>query len=345
MSATRKRPRSLLKTSPSSSDSLISFCKALKQTKSILLSCHILPEGDCIGSLRAMQSLLQRLGKKTLVVAEDYFPKRLTSCLNSKHWERYDDVKGSGIKFDALLVTDCPTLERIGKVRQLVKPETVIFNLDHHVSNNRFGHHNYILPKASATGEVVMDVFKYFKMKLTQEEAKNIYIAIATDTGSFRYSSTTARTHQLVSELINTGIDIESINDEINSNYSMNKIHLYSHLLNKIQTDKHEKIAWVAMTRDDVKRFGAEYEDSEGFIDFLKYIHNVKICFFASELPDQDAIRISFRSRGKYDVNSIATHFKGGGHRKSSGCLFEGGITLKESVDRVLERIRKDIDL
>lgn len=328
---------------PSSPSDLSSLCRALKKTKSVLLACHVLPEGDSIGSLFAMQSLLKRLGKKTLIVGEDAFPPRLKSCFGPNQWESYEDVKNSGLKFDALLVTDCPTLERIGKVQKLLNSDTVIFNLDHHVSNNRFGDYNYVVPKASATGEVVMEVFKHFKMKFTKEEAKNIYIAIETDTGSFRYSNTTGQTHRLVSELIDTGIDIESINDEIHSNYSMNKIQLYSYLLSKVQIDKKDKIAWVAMARDDVKRFGAEYEDSEGFIDFLKYIRDIHICFFASELPTHNAIRISFRSRGKYDVNRIATYFQGGGHRKSSGCLFEG-TSLQKAVNLVLERVRKEID-
>src|SRR5438132_1161727 len=114
-------------------DALAGFCRALKSQKRFLLACHITPEGDAIGSILAMESLLRRLGKKTKVVAEDAFPTRLT-CLSSKRWSQLSDLKAKPEDFDALVVADCPTLERIGCVRKLVGPHTVIFNIDHHVS-------------------------------------------------------------------------------------------------------------------------------------------------------------------------------------------------------------------
>ena len=316
-------------------DSLQSFCSALKRHKRFLLACHVSPEGDAIGSLLAIDSLLRRLGKKTTIINEDPFPERLP-CLSARRWRQAHEIKKAGT-FDALVTTDCPTLERIGSVRELISPQTVIFNIDHHISNTFFGKHNYVRPEAAATGEVVFEIFKQFKMRLTREEAKNLYVAITTDTGSFKYSTTTVHSHRVAAELIATGIDIEKINDQIYSSYSLNKIQLYSRLLGRVTTTACGRVAWVGMRLNDLHQSGATYEDTEGFIDFLRYLREVNVAFFMSELA-AGAVKVSFRAKGSDDVNRIATEFGGGGHRKASGCTIQG--TLEEAEQKILAAIR-----
>lgn len=317
------------------------FAAALKKHKSFLLTCHVLPEGDAIGSLLAMDSLLRRLGKKTVVINHDSFPERLP-CLSNKRWRKLDQIKQALPEFDAVLLTDCPTLERIGSVNRLIHDGLTIFNIDHHISNSRFGHFNYVRPEAAATGEVVFDLFKELKMKINKEEAKNLYIALSTDTGSFKYSNTTAASHLMAAELISSGIDIEKINNDLHGTYSLKMMNLYSLLFKRIKTAAHGAIAWAGMRRADLKRSGASYEDTEGFIDFLRYLKNVKIAFFMSEL-DHKTVRVSFRAIGAYDVNKIATHFNGGGHKKASGCLMR--MSLEEAERRIVDFISKQHEL
>ncbi len=318
---------------------LAGFCKALAKQDHFLLSCHVSPEGDAIGSLLAVESLLKRLGKKTTVVCEDPFPERL-SCLSRKSWHQVHQIKKPASSFKALVVTDCPTLERIGKVKDLLTPQTKIFNIDHHISNQFFGHYNYIRPEAAACGEVVVDLFKHFHLPLNREEAKNLYVALATDTGSFKYSNTTVHCHQIAAELIAAGIDIEKINDELYATYSLNKIKLHSRLLARVKTFFKRRVAAVGMKREDLRQSGATYEDTEGFIDFLKYLKEVKVAFFMSEMQEPNQVRVSFRSKGNYDVNKIATYFQGGGHKKASGCTIQG--TLQEAEAKIVNRLRKE---
>lgn len=319
---------------------LARLCQALKKKDNFLLASHVNPEGDATGSILALESLLRRLGKKTLIACEDVFPERL-HCLSSKRWNQVKDVP-PGRKFDALVVADCPTLERIGSAQNLLTPKTEIFNIDHHVSNDRFGHYNYIQPSASAAGEVVYDIFKHFKMKLNREEATSLYVAISTDTGSFKYSNTTVKSHEVASALIQTGIDIEKINDALYATYSLEKIQLYSILLGKVQTNSEGTVAWVGLTRKDLEKTGATYEDTEGFIDFLKYIREVQYAFFMSEMDgDEDGqVRVSFRSKGDNDVAQIAVHFGGGGHKKAAGCSIKG--TLEDVTKQILEQIESE---
>lgn len=317
---------------------LAAFCQALKKHHRFLLSCHVTPEGDAIGSIYAMESLLRRLGKKTIVVSEDPFPKRLY-CLNPKRWNQIDGVKPQ--KYDALVTADCPTLGRIGRVQDLINPETVIFNIDHHVSNEYFGDYNYVIPNAAASGEVVYDIFKHMKVPITKEDAANLYIALSTDTGSFKYGNTTVRSHQIAAELIKKGIDIEKINEDTYATYSLNKINLYSRLLSRVKTADNGSLAWAVMKKEDIEQSGATYEDAEGFIDFLKYIREVKISFFMIEMSN--AVRVSFRSKDPYDVNGVATYFKGGGHKKASGCMIH--LPVEEAEKMVLARIKKEFHL
>ena len=321
-------------------DSLENFCEALKQKSHFLLASHVLPEGDAIGSVLALDSMLRRLGKKTLIACEDPIPERL-AFLPQDLWNIASRVS-RGQVFDALVVADCPTLERLGEVRTLLTPKTEIFNIDHHISNVRFGHHNFIRPEASACGEVVYEIFGRFGLKINREEATALYVSIATDTGSFKYGNNGVKSHQIASDLISTGIDIEKINDAIHGTYSLEKIQLYSLLLSRVQTTPDKTIAWVELKRDDLKRTGGTYEDSEGFIDFLKYIREVQFCFFMSELDGRERgkVRVSFRSKGDYDVSRVAVYFGGGGHKKAAGCTIAG--SLEEVAKKILNEIKRE---
>jgi phosphoesterase RecJ-like protein len=318
------------------------FAKAIRKQKSFLLTCHVTPEGDAIGSLLAMASLLKKIGKKVTIVCQDEFPPRL-ACLSSKGWQQTREVDVTKLKFDALLTTDCPTLKRIGNVNELIAEDTVIFNIDHHVSNTDFGDYNLVVSEASASAEVVWDLFKTFNVKPSKEDAKNLYIGIATDTGAFRYSNTTSKSHRIVAELIDFGISVEKINHEIYARYSLEAMELYGRLFSSIKTAANGAIAWTSVKREDIKKSKALDEDAEGFIDFLRYIKGVKIAFFMWELENGKGVRVSFRSIGVYDVNKIALHFHGGGHKKASGCIMR--TSLREAEKQIVQRITKELKL
>lgn len=322
------------------SDSLKTFCKALKQKDHFLMTSHVNPEGDAIGSLIALDSLLRRLGKKTKMVFEDPFPERLYCLPHQDRWNVYDKVKNKNIRMEAMIVTDCPTLDRIGKVKDLVRPDTVIFNIDHHISNAGYGHHNFVRPQAAASGELVYEIFKQFGFRLGREEATALYVSLSTDTGSFKYGNTLVRSHKMAAELIRTGIDVERINNELYATYSLNRIQLYSRLLAKVQTAFGGKVAWAILSRADLENSKATYEDTEGFIDFLKYLREVKVAFFVSEMPKPDEVKVSFRSKDRYDVNQIAMAFGGGGHKKASGCTIP--VKSSDAVQAVLKQIQKE---
>lgn len=310
------------------------FANGLKTYKNFLLASHVNPEGDSVGSLLALESLLRRLGKKTQIVCESPFPVRF-QFLKQDKWAQVGDVDVVR-KFDAIITTDCPLLNRIGSVTKLLHPDTVIFNIDHHHTNTRFGHYNYIDSEAAACGEVVYDLFKYLRVPISQYEAEALYVSISTDTGSFEYSNTTEKTHLIAAELAKK-IDIEKINESLYSIYSIHTLKLYRLLIGKIKFSKNHEIAWARVTQNDIKRTGSNYSDTEGFIDFLKNLKDTRIAFFLTEEKNGD-VRVSLRSKGKDDISRVAAYFGGGGHMKAAGCMIHGNLEQAEKL--ILERIK-----
>ena len=140
--------------------------------------------------------------------------------------------------------------------------------------------------------------------------------------------------------MISTGIDIGKINEELYSTFSMNKLKLYGRLLSRVKTTARGQVSWSVLKRKDLKETKTTYEDTEGFIDFLKFLKPVRAAFFISESQAPRQVKVSFRAKGSYDVNKVARFFKGGGHKKASGCTIY--TDLKQAEKQILKRILKD---
>jgi len=313
------------------------ICGVLKKHRSFLLSAHVRPEGDSVGSLLAIRSLLQKLGKKAWIVSEDSFPPRL-DVMSRDGWMTLSQFRALSRrpKFDACVFVDCPRLDRIGEVRKLVAPGMTLINIDHHVTNSRFGDYNLVDDRAASCGEIVHGLFKKLRIPVTQKEALPLYVSLTTDTGSFRFSNTSAKTHRVVADLIETGIDLETINDEVYARFSLERTRLLSDLLRDIKIGLHGKIVWAVIRRAMFRKRKASFEDAEGFIDSLRFIRGVRIAFLAIE-AEKNEWQVSFRAKGPYDVSRIAEVFGGGGHRKAAGCTIYG--TAKTVVAKVRKAI------
>ena len=314
-------------------------CDAIRKHNNFLLSAHIRPEGDSVGSLLAVQSLLTKLGKTAWVVSEDEFPDRL-DLMPKDGWHTVREIKKLKKKphFDACVVVDCPNPTRMGSVQELIGRDTTIINIDHHVSNARFGHYNLVNDRAAACGEIVYDLFKQFKIPITKTEAVPIYISISTDTGSFKYSNTTSKTHLVASELIQTGIDLEEINENLYERCSHSRLNLLADLLDEIKVEMGGKVVWAVVKSAMLRKTKTTFEDTEGFIDFLRSMSGVRIAFILIE-NEKSMYQVSFRSKGSDDVNQIAEAFGGGGHRKASGCTIDG--PPEKAARRIVAVIRR----
>lgn len=298
--------------------------RRISEGKSFLVSAHVNPEGDSVGSVFAVQSALSRSGKKAEIVCEDPLPKRFGFLKGRSRWSR--TLKSPKKKFDTAIILDCPKLDRIGRVRKLISDVETVINIDHHISNTFYGNLNYVATEASSVGEIIFDLIKKAGLQPTKREAECIYTAIVTDTGSMKFENTKPKTHRILADLLETGLNVEELSEKIFGNNPLKKIKLFERFLKNLRVYPRKKAVFGILKREDYRRSNASREDSEGFIDYIKSLQDMKIAVFLSEADKGRVVKASFRSRGAYDANKLARKFGGGGHKRAAGCSINGNI-------------------
>ncbi len=310
--------------------------------QSFLIVSHIHPEGDAIGSQLAMASLLKAMGKSVRIINADNVPSNLKFLPGVNQIEDCSKVKADEINFEAVIILDCPVIERIGDVREFLDKKPMLINIDHHISNTQFGEINWIDSKASSAGEMIYYLFKSSNVKLDDESALNLYVAVMTDTGSFHYSNTTAQTHKIAAELLNYNIDPTKTHEYIYETKSFETIKMLAEVLMNLERTKDGKFVWFKVTNDMLKRNKLLAESTEYFIDFVRMIEGTQVVAFLRELNSDNKVKISLRSKSEVDVNKIAKYFGGGGHFAASGCIIEKGMDEAEKL--ILREVKKAIN-
>ena len=310
--------------------------QAIKKFNKFLITSHINPEGDAIGSQVAMACLLRKLGKKFVMLDDSPVPNVLRFM---KGTEDISKEMPRDFNYQAVITLDSPDLARIGRVNEYIKKDSVIINIDHHISNVNFGKFNWVEPDFSSAGEMVYDLFKVFKVKIGMDEAVALYAAIMTDTGSFRYSNTSSKTHRITAELIDIGVKPYEMHTRIYETSSIQDTNLLGEALQTMKITDDGKIAWLWVTKEMLKKTKASLEGTEGIINFARSIGGVEIAVLFRETGTEDRVKASFRSKGKVDVNKLAASFGGGGHPTASGCAVLG--KLEDVEKKVLEKAKE----
>lgn len=320
--------------------SISKVANAIRRHKRFLVSGHVDPEADTIGSQLALASLLRRLGKKVIVVDQDPPPDSCAFLPRLREITLLKDLKKKEFKKpDCAIIVDCPTLDRIGKVKDLITDGITIINIDHHISNVRFGDVNWVDLNAAADGEMIFDIFKKFRMKLTKDETVIIYSSILIDTGSFRYSNTAARTHIIAAELIKYGVDTNSIFEHLFELKSYPATRLLGRALLTLKRSRDGKVVWLWLTNKMLRQTGAKHDDAENFINYARAVKGCKVALFFKETEEKGIIKVSFRGKKGIDVNKIAAKFGGGGHARAAGCTIKAA--KKEAETKVLKEVLK----
>ncbi|MFH1062642.1 MAG: bifunctional oligoribonuclease/PAP phosphatase NrnA [Candidatus Omnitrophota bacterium] len=314
--------------------------ETIKQYKRFLIVAHINPEGDSIGSQLAMANLLRTMGKSVRIINADNVPKNLMFLPGAEQIESLIDKDLKEIKFDVAIILDCPNLERIGQIRQLLNKQYVIC-IDHHISNEPFGDINWNDHKASSAGEMVYGLFKTGNIPLDEASALCLYVAIMTDTGSFRYSNTTVKTHHIIADLLSFNLNPTKVYEHIYETKSFEVMKLLAEVLNNLQRSKDGTYVWFRVTDEMLKRNHLKAESTEDFIAFVRMIEGAEVVAYLREIDSGSKVKISLRSKTDIDVNKIAGHFGGGGHQAASGCVIEKNIDQAEKL--LLRQIKKSI--
>ncbi|MFH1798771.1 MAG: bifunctional oligoribonuclease/PAP phosphatase NrnA [Candidatus Omnitrophota bacterium] len=308
-----------------------------KTKNKFLITSHVNPEGDAIGSQLAVYYLLKKIGKQPFMADHDSVPENLRFLTGA---ELIANELSEDFSPDVVIVVDCPVKERAGSICECFDAKQFIVNIDHHVSNEFFGEVNWVEPEASSVGEMIFYLIKAMGVKLDLNMANAIYAAIITDTGMFNYSNTSAETHQAAGELISLGVEPKTMHDEIFEKKSAHEIKLLASVLKTLHVKEEGRLAHMELTRDMYRAEGIDTASTDDFINFPRSIRGVEITvFFKENGTKTDKINVSFRSAGKVDVNTIAAGFGGGGHPQASGCVLDCG--LEEAKEKVLLEAKK----
>jgi phosphoesterase RecJ-like protein len=306
--------------------------EAIENNNSFLLLSHIDPDGDAIGSLIAMQELLRRRGKEAVAYDRDGVP------------EIYRFLEGSGEivstlpsrPFDAAIFLECPSARRAGaECGPLVESIPLWVNLDHHEDNANFGHINILAPGAAAVGEIIYDLYEALGEPMDSTIAEALYTAIMTDTGSFKYSNTTPRSHEISGRLIELGAVPDVVYREVYEKLSPAAALLAARAHSTLTLE--DAIACITITRAMLDEVGATAEDTHDIVAFGRPIRTVQVALLFRETEND--IKVSLRSKGGVDVNKIAVGFGGGGHLRAAGCNIKG--TMEEVKEKVFTAVRE----
>jgi len=324
-------------------NSLDEISKVLQKNNNILITSHVNLDGDGIGSELALYFILKKLKKNPIILNQSKLPKIYDFLPGSNKVQYLEDNYIDTKSIDVGIVLDCSNVKRIGKTYEIFKNIKTVINIDHHMSNEKFGDLNYVDSSVSSVGEIIYELSRSINIDLLDEDISTcLFTAIITDTGSFRYSNVSSKTFKIASDLTSRGIMPHLIADNIYNRNTYSGLKLLGEALSTLETDDSNYVSWMNITRKMLNNTKARDEEIEGIIDVATTLDNTEITVLFKETKD-NKIKISFRSKGNFDVNKFAGKFKGGGHPNAAGCLCSGKMyKIKEKIiSELLNDIKK----
>jgi bifunctional oligoribonuclease and PAP phosphatase NrnA len=324
-----------LSISPERRAGIQQLARELVSGRRVGISTHMNADGDGCGSETALARLLAQRGLQSRIVNPTPWPSLFDFLLGGPAVDDTERGAAALAGIDLLVVVDISDVKRLGNlaetVRRLTIPKLVI---DHHVgSDEPAGDIVLADTSACATGELVYDLACELDLEITPEIARSLYAAILTDTGAFRYSNTTPRSHAIAAELLSRGVDPEEMYQRVYASAPAGRVRLLAEVLSTLGVDEGCGVAWLTMTAGTLERHGVRSEDLDGIVEHARSIAGTRMAIFFRDLG-YGKVKISFRSTGDVDVNQFARTFGGGGHVKASGALVAGA--LDEVRDRVV---------
>jgi phosphoesterase RecJ-like protein len=299
------------------------------------VASHLSPDGDTLGSAIAVKHLLRSFGATVVHVCPDAVPERYAFLDGSDEvvTQLPADLSDWG-----LVTCDAAELSRFGEWAGAFAAMPLRINIDHHVSNPGYGSVNVVLTDAAATGEVVYRLYEHFGVVPQLPAAQAMYAAIVTDTGGFAYEATTAETHRIAGELIARGVSPAWMTQQLFEQVPLSELQIKSQALSAMQRSADGRIVWTLVTQAMLEATGADESQLDGLAEQMRSLKGVDVAFYLRE--GARGIKLSLRGK-QSDVNRIAAHFGGGGHRRAAGAIVPG--PLATAAERVLEAIRAEI--
>jgi bifunctional oligoribonuclease and PAP phosphatase NrnA len=313
------------------------FVDLVRRRRRFLLTTHVRPDGDGLGSMLALADVLESHGKTCYLTVASVLPPRYDFLDPSRRVRRFE-LPGDEYKdVEAAIVLDTGTWNQLGDfgnfLRSLAVPKLVI---DHHVTQDDLGAVRLVDPTAEATGRLVYEAITALGGPLPESAAHALFIALAMDTGWFRHSNTTAATLTLAAALTRAGARPTAAYEDLFERNSLGRLKLIGLVLDRIQVTAGGRVAYTEIRRGDYEATGAVPQDSEDLVNYALSLAGVEVGLLFMEQP-RGGIKVSFRSRGRVDVARLAETFGGGGHRPAAGATLD--TLLADAKTRVLAAV------
>lgn len=340
--------------------------KLIRKHKRFLITTHMRPDGDGLGSELALRSMLIKLGKSVQVI-------NVGKPSKEYHWLPgfdkiiFDSYRYVSRRYDAVFVLDSGTFDRLGKLREILIPNVPIINIDHHPHSDYFGSINWVDPSVCAVGEMIYRLIKKVKVPIDKDMATNLYIALSTDTGQFSFVSTTPFCHLMARDLLKAGVNLRTVFKQLYENRTLADVRLWVECIRRMKLDESGRIAWTELTQKMYQRFNILPGDSQDYLQVLKTMKGVQIAILFREvatgsLPNDATypgsssrhkaagrkstagaslgeIKVSIRTVPPIDAYKLVSYFGGGGHARAAGCALNTSIAKAQRL--VLKKARE----
>ena len=326
------------KQSPMLSLTLDQVLDELRASDTLLLTTHVNPDGDAIGSLLGLWHLVRALGRTRVAMAvEGGVPRSYMALAGAK---RVLNEEAEAPTFDTVVLVDCSSFDRIGRISDWIGPATKVVVIVHHRDPGPPGAMGHIDPSQAATAELLIDLYDAAGMEISADAALALYIAQITDTGGYRFSNTTAVSHEKAARLIRTGIDVGTVNNEVFNVQPRAKFELVRRTMTHAAFHAKGALAESWLDQEDFVAAQATREDTEGIVNVLKHVEGVRVAALFTSF-ESGRCKVSLRSEGDFDCAEFLRHYGGGGHVAAAGATFELALeTARETVlAALLERL------
>lgn len=324
-------------------DSLKKIIEYIQNSQSVLVTSHRDPDGDSIGSQLALAEFIASQGKNCRIIIQGDLPYKYKFLDPHRKIEKVNSAEGNkscDSAFDLVFVLDCTSMDRIGEVSKLIPEQVTLINIDHHPDNENFGTFNYLDLEASAVGETIFSLLKLSGFSLTPTVATQLYAAILTDTGRFKFSNTSPDCLRVCAKLIETGADPKYVANQIYFDHSLPFLKLLGSMLSSPQILLDGRICAMTLKQDLLSELKVDPNEMEGVVDYSLFLKGVEIGILFTE-KETGKTKVNLRSQNNFDVSKVAKVFGGGGHRNAAGCTLD--LNLKQAQKIILDQLEKSI--
>lgn len=309
----------------------------IHKSERIWISTHRNPDGDAIGSELALYHALTAIGKQVEIVNCDPTPSNLKFTDTGAVIRNHEDYPFDASDVDLIIIVDLNDSSRLGSLESIFN-ESQAFKIliDHHIEASINVDLTIVNTQATSTGELVYYFLNFLELEMNSKIAQNLYIAIMTDTGSFRFPRTDSSTHQIVADILQYDVNPVEIYEQVYNTNSINSIHILGSALNNISLHHNGKLAIMRISTEMLNSANASNDDIDNFVNHTLSIDGTKIGVMIAEVIGSDELRISIRSKGKYSARKISSHFGGGGHLNAAGARVKN-ISLNDAYQQIIE--------